>query len=105
MKSSDEIIESIISGVGGDIFLKDESLDIDFRNCQPISTCTIFDYHNNDYLSGDADQFVGGSLVIGEAKKNKRKSTTPKRSEREGGIGSGSGNDSEEIFKCFSVVC
>lgn len=39
----------------------------------------IFDYHNNDYMSGDADPVIGG----GDGKKNKRKLTTPKRSANE----------------------
>ncbi|KAG4075766.1 hypothetical protein HA402_003592 [Bradysia odoriphaga] len=74
MKSSDEIeiIDSIISG--SNIFFKDESLDIDFRNCQPISTCMIF-----DYMSGETDSIAAGA----EGKKNKRKSTTPKRTSNE----------------------
>lgn len=50
---------------------------------QPISTCMIFDYQNNDYMSGETDSITGGS----EGKKNKRKSTTPKRTANEDRVG------------------
>ncbi|KAJ6639126.1 Serendipity locus protein H-1 [Pseudolycoriella hygida] len=83
MKSADEIeiIDSYISA--NDLFFKDESLDIHFRNCQPISTCMIFDYDTNDYTSGQMDSITGDSV----GKKNKRKATAPKRTTEDKVIG------------------
>lgn len=65
---------------------------------QPISTCTIFDYQNNDYMSDSiTDSVISGG---GEGKKNKRKLTTPKRTADEDRV-SGSGKRTMFFFFFF----